>query len=146
MKITFGMIVFNGNYVLKEAIESIYPYAHQILVAEGPVQYWQDEGYQTSNDGTNDVLSQLYDPDHKITIVHSQYKRYGVNHDSPLNNMRRRMPMPSENDCYHHSQKLYCFVDCSLVLENLHHFLSLLYYMEQYLVSLKNTVCRKLVG
>ena len=74
MKITFGMIVFNGNYVLKEAIESIYPYAHQILVAEGPVQYWQDEGYQTSNDGTNDVLSQLYDPDHKITIVHSQYK------------------------------------------------------------------------
>jgi len=74
MKITFGMIVFNGNQVIEECIKSIYPFAHQILIAEGPVQFWQDQGYRTSNDGTNDVLNQLYDPDHKITIVHSQYK------------------------------------------------------------------------
>ena len=44
MKIAFGIIVFNGNYVLKETLESIYPYANQILIAEGPVQFWQDEG------------------------------------------------------------------------------------------------------
>ncbi len=39
MKITFGMIVFNGNYVLEEVLASVYPYAHQILIAEGPVQF-----------------------------------------------------------------------------------------------------------
>ena len=72
MKITFGMIVFNGNYVLQEVIDSIYPYAHQILISEGPVQFWQDQGYKTSFDGTNDVLSGLHDPEKKITVVHSQ--------------------------------------------------------------------------
>lgn len=51
MKISFGMIVFNGNYVLRECLESIYPYAHEILIAEGPVKYWQDLGYTTSTDG-----------------------------------------------------------------------------------------------
>ena len=73
MNITFGMIVFNGDYVLQEVIDSIYPYAHQILIAEGPVQFWQDQGYKTSNDGTNQVLSTLNDPEKKITVIHSQY-------------------------------------------------------------------------
>ena len=73
MKITFGMIVFNGNYVLQEVIDSVYPYAHQILIAEGPVQFWQDQGYKTSGDGTNDILSKLHDPEGKIHITHSQY-------------------------------------------------------------------------
>mgnify|MGYP001421358232 CR=1 FL=1 len=73
MNITFGMIVFNGNYVLQEVIDSIYPYAHQILIAEGPVKFWQDQGYKTSNDGTNQVLSTLNDPEKKITVIHSQY-------------------------------------------------------------------------
>ena len=74
MKIAFGMIVFNGNYVLREAIESVYPYANQILVAEGPVKFWQDEGYATSTDGTNDVLDSIPDPENKITIVHGQFQ------------------------------------------------------------------------
>ena len=73
MKIAFGIIVFNGNYVLKEALESIYPYANQILIAEGPVQFWQDEGYTTSTDGPNEVLDNFPDPENKIKIVHSQY-------------------------------------------------------------------------
>jgi hypothetical protein len=73
MKIAFGIIVFNGNYVLKEALESIYPYANQILIAEGPVQFWQEEGYTTSTDGTNEVLDNFPDPENKIKIVHSQY-------------------------------------------------------------------------
>lgn len=73
MKIAFGIIVFNGNYVLKETLESIYPYANQILIAEGPVQFWQDEGYTTSTDGTNEVLDNFPDPENKIKIVHSQY-------------------------------------------------------------------------
>ena len=73
MKITFGMIVFNGDQVLEEAIASVYPYAHQILIAEGPVGYWQSQGYVTSMDGTNEILDNFPDPDKKIKIVHSQY-------------------------------------------------------------------------
>ena len=48
MKIAFGMIVFNGDFVIKECLESVYPYANQILIAEGPVIYWQNEGFNTS--------------------------------------------------------------------------------------------------
>lgn len=74
MKITFGMIVFNGNYVLRECIESIYQFADQILISEGPVQFWQDMGYLSSNDGTISVLSEIPDLEHKIKIVHGQFK------------------------------------------------------------------------
>ena len=73
MKIAFGIIVFNGNYVLKEVLESIYPYANQILIAEGPVQFWQDEGYSQSIDGTIELIDNFPDPDNKIKVVHGQY-------------------------------------------------------------------------
>ena len=73
MKITFGMIVLNGNQVLEETLASVYPYAHQILIAEGPVKYWQQQGYTTSIDGTNEILENFPDPENKIKIVHSQY-------------------------------------------------------------------------
>lgn len=73
MKIAFGMIIFNGNYVLQEVLESVYEHAHQILIAEGPVQYWQSQGFTTSTDGTSDILHEFYDPDNKIKITHGQY-------------------------------------------------------------------------
>jgi hypothetical protein len=31
MKIAFGMIVFEGDYVLKQCLEQVYPFAEQIL-------------------------------------------------------------------------------------------------------------------
>lgn len=74
MKIAFGMIVFNGDYVLQECLESVYPYATQILISEGPVRYWQDEGYTTSTDRTNEILDTFPDPDNKITVVHGQFE------------------------------------------------------------------------
>ena len=74
MKIAFGMIVFNGDYVLQECLESVYPYATQILISEGPVRYWQDEGHTTSTDRTNEILDNFPDPDNKITIVHGQFE------------------------------------------------------------------------
>tara|TARA_B100000959_G_C14940865_1_gene607741 strand:+ start:337 stop:1224 length:888 start_codon:yes stop_codon:yes gene_type:complete len=74
MKIAFGMIVFNGNYVLSECLESIYEHASQILISEGPVTYWQNQGYSTSTDGTNELLHSFHDPDNKISIVHGQFK------------------------------------------------------------------------
>tara|TARA_R110000796_G_scaffold183100_6_gene299545 strand:- start:465 stop:1331 length:867 start_codon:yes stop_codon:yes gene_type:complete len=74
MKIAFGMIVFNGDFVLKECLESVYPYATQILISEGPVRYWQDQGYTTSTDRTNEILSNFPDPENKITVVHGQFE------------------------------------------------------------------------
>lgn len=77
VKLAFGMIVFNGNYVLKQCLESIYPFANQIMIAEGPVNYWQKQGFKTSTDGTNEVIDNFPDPEHKIQIIHSQYPEKG---------------------------------------------------------------------
>jgi hypothetical protein len=74
MKIAFGMIVFEGDYVLHECLEQVYPFASQILIAEGPVSYWQQQGRTTSLDNTNKILQEFPDPDKKITIIHGQYK------------------------------------------------------------------------
>lgn len=74
IKIAFGIIVFNGNYVLEETLRTIYPYASQILIAEGPVAFWQQQGYTTSTDGTNELIDNFPDPEQKIKIIHSQYK------------------------------------------------------------------------
>jgi len=73
MKIAFGMIVFEGDYVLQECLESVYPYANQILVAEGPVKYWQSRGRTTSLDRTNEILHNFPDPDNKIIIEHGLF-------------------------------------------------------------------------
>jgi len=73
MKIAFGMIVFEGDYVLKQCLEQVYPYAEQILIAEGPVEYWQRQGRTTSTDKTNEILDNFPDPENKISIVHGQY-------------------------------------------------------------------------
>lgn len=74
MKIAAGIIVFNSDFVLKQVLESIYPYMNQILVSEGCVKYWADKGFTTSTDKTNDILKNFPDPDKKITVVHGIYK------------------------------------------------------------------------
>lgn len=74
MKIAFGMIVFEGDYVLKECLEQVYPFAEQILIAEGPVEYWQRQGRTTSTDNTNKILEEFPDPENKIKVVHGQFK------------------------------------------------------------------------
>lgn len=74
MKIAFGMIVFEGDYVLRECLEQIYPFADQILIAEGPVQYWQDQGRTTSLDDTNKILDSFPDPDNKLQVIHGQFR------------------------------------------------------------------------
>jgi hypothetical protein len=73
LNIAFGMIVFEGDYVLKECLESVYPFAKQILIAEGPVKYWQNKGKTTSGDRTNQIIDNFPDPDKKIKIVHGQF-------------------------------------------------------------------------
>jgi len=74
MKIAFGMIVFEGDYVLKQCLEQVYPFASQILISEGPVSYWQRQGRTTSTDRTNEILDTFPDPENKIKIVHGQFR------------------------------------------------------------------------
>ncbi len=73
MNITFGMIVFNSDFVLKQCLEQVYPFASQILIAEGPVKYWQQQGLKTSTDETNNILNNFPDPENKIKIIHGQF-------------------------------------------------------------------------
>ena len=74
MKIAFGIIVYNGDFVLNECIASIYPYASHILISEGCVQHFQDKGFTTSTDRTNEIIDNFPDPDNKIKVWHGQYK------------------------------------------------------------------------
>lgn len=73
MKIAFGMIVFEGDYVLRECLKQVYPFASQILISEGPVKYWQDKGKETSEDETNLILDNFPDPEKKIKIIHGKF-------------------------------------------------------------------------
>lgn len=74
MKMAFGMIILNGDYVLSQCLETVYPFASQILIAEGPVSFWQSQGITTSTDNTNKILETFPDPHRKITVVHGQFK------------------------------------------------------------------------
>lgn len=73
MKLAFGMIVLNGDYVLNQCLQAVYPFANQILIAEGPVRYWQKQGLKTSTDKTNEIIDNFPDPQKKIKVIHSQY-------------------------------------------------------------------------
>lgn len=72
-KITFGMIIFESDYVLQQCLEQVYPFAHSIVISEGPVSYWQNLGRTTSTDRTNDIIHRFYDPENKIKIVHGMF-------------------------------------------------------------------------
>ena len=70
MKVTFAMIVFNSDFVLKQVIDSVLPHAHAVIISEGPVKYYADKGLTTSEDRTNNILD-AYDKD--ITVLHGTY-------------------------------------------------------------------------
>jgi len=74
MKLAFGIIVYNGDFVLWECLKSIYPYAHQILISEGCVEYYAEKGFTGSTDQTNHILDTFPDPENKITVIHGVYK------------------------------------------------------------------------
>lgn len=66
-RITFGIIVFNGDHFLKPCLQSLLPFGN-VVCAEGPVAYWQKRGYTTSVDGTNKILAEF-----NIPTVHGQW-------------------------------------------------------------------------
>jgi len=67
------MIVFEGDYVLKECLDQLYPHVDQILISEGPVRFWRQRGKTTSEDKTNDIIDNYPDPYNKLIVVHGQY-------------------------------------------------------------------------
>ena len=73
VKIDFGMIVFNGDYILKENLESIYPFANQIIIVEGPVKHYVDKGFFTSTDNTISIINSFPDPENKIKLIQGQW-------------------------------------------------------------------------
>ena len=73
-RITFGMIVLNGEPFTRYNLRSIYPWAHQIIVVEGAckaaVAVASSTGHST--DGTLEVLRRFQadeDPEKKLIIV-----------------------------------------------------------------------------
>ncbi len=74
MRIAVGMIVFNSDFVLREALSSIYEFADSIHISEGCVSYWHGKGFTTSTDRTNEIIDSFPDPEHKIKIYHGTYK------------------------------------------------------------------------
>ena len=82
MKISFGIIVLNGEPFTRYCIRALYPYAYEIIIAEGACEGARNiatpEGH--SLDGTLEVLREikkLEDPENKITIVTAEDEGYG---------------------------------------------------------------------
>jgi thiol-disulfide isomerase/thioredoxin len=99
LKIAFNMIVFNGDYVLEEVLRAVYPFAYQILVAEGPVTYWQQQGYTCSDDNTNEILHYFPDPDKKIVIHNGQYAEKHEQAQAALANIKPNADYLWNLDC-----------------------------------------------
>jgi hypothetical protein len=80
-KITFGMIVLNGEPFLRYNLRALYPFAHQIIVVEGACPSAKDiattDGH--SMDATRDILRQFKkeeDPEDKLVIVTAEEEGY----------------------------------------------------------------------
>ena len=73
-KISFGIIVLNGEPFTRYCINALYPHAHEILISEGACEgargVAKPDGH--SQDGTLEILREIKrheDPENKITIV-----------------------------------------------------------------------------
>jgi len=81
IKITFGMIVLNGQPFIKYNLRGLYPFAHQIIVVEGASpaasSFSTESGHST--DGTLEALYEFKkeeDPEDKVTIVTAEDEGY----------------------------------------------------------------------
>ena len=73
-RITFGMIVLNGEPFIRYNLRALYPFAQEIIVVEGASRFARtiadDHGH--SRDGTLETLKSFQkeeDPDNKLVIV-----------------------------------------------------------------------------
>jgi len=87
LRITAAMIVLNGDHVLRQSLSSIYDFADEIVIAEGPVRYWQERGVNSSSDSTLEILNDFNDPDRKLRFVSGKYSEKDEQFQSALNLM-----------------------------------------------------------
>jgi hypothetical protein len=74
VKITFGIIVLNGEPFTRYCIRAIYPHAHEIIIAEGACEGARSVATPSGHslDGTLELLREIKrveDPENKITII-----------------------------------------------------------------------------
>jgi len=89
MRIAAAMIVLNGDHVLEQSIKSIYDAVDEILIAEGPVKYWQERGVSASSDATLDIIKSFNDPEKKLKWISSKYIEKDDQFQSALNLMSK---------------------------------------------------------
>lgn len=75
-RFSFGLIVFNGEAFLHELLESIYDFAYEIVVVEGPDQNslpmaGPDGG---STDRTVEILRSYPDPERKLRVIRGTWR------------------------------------------------------------------------
>lgn len=73
-RVTFGLIVLNGEPFTRYCLRSLYPFAHEIIVVEGAVTRAMGQARPDghSRDGTLEILHDFKakeDPDDKLTII-----------------------------------------------------------------------------
>lgn len=71
MKISFGIIVLNGEPFIKYNLEVLYPHAHEIIVVEGAVEKFRHAATQDGHslDNTVKIIREFPDPDGKIKLI-----------------------------------------------------------------------------
>ena len=89
MRITAAMIVLNGDHVLQQSLESIYDFVDEIVIAEGPVKFWQTKGITSSTDKTIEIIKNFNDPSKKIRLISSQYDEKDQQFSAALNLMTK---------------------------------------------------------
>lgn len=71
-RISFGILVLNGEPFVRYLLRTLYPYAHQILVSEGACPGAVGQMAGRSTDGTLETLTAFQrheDPDAKLQII-----------------------------------------------------------------------------
>jgi hypothetical protein len=74
IKITFGIIVLNGEPLIEYQLKALYPYAHQIIVVEGASFQARDSAATDGHsiDSTLKIVRRFQgegDPENKVTLV-----------------------------------------------------------------------------
>lgn len=88
MRVNAAMIVLNGDHVLEQSLKSIYNFVDEIVVAEGPVKYWQSMGVEKSTDSTLEILANFHDPDKKLRYASGKYSEKDEQFQRALDLMR----------------------------------------------------------
>ena len=71
IKLSFGMIVLNGEPFINYNLGNLYPHAHEILIVEGAVEKFAHAATSDGHslDNTVDIIKSFPDPENKIKLI-----------------------------------------------------------------------------